>query len=112
MEINILITILLLCFLSFFDIIIFNEEILLTLCFLSFLFYCFNTLSEQIFSVFESRAAKFEQELLASFNIIKLSLVNDFNIRLKSQSFILQFTIVMSCLIQYLTEFSTFTKSC
>ena len=103
-ELHIIITILVLCLLSFFDIIVFNEEILLTLCFLSFLFYCFNTLSDSISSSFESRAAKFEQDLLFSFSSTKASLTNDFDTHLKLQSFIDQFTILMLSLSSFLSQ--------
>ena len=54
----------LLCFVEF---IVFNEEILLALCFFSFIFFSFNTLSVSVFESFESRAAKFESDLLLSF---------------------------------------------
>ena len=53
-----------LCFLEF---IVFNEEILLALCFFSFIFFSFNTLGDSIFDTFQSRAAKFEADLLLSF---------------------------------------------
>jgi type IV secretory pathway TrbL component len=109
-EINILVTILLLCLLSFFDFIVFNEEILLTLCFLSFLFYCFNTLSESVFSSFESRAAKFEQDLLLSFSVTKSSLTSDFTTHLKLQSFIDQFTILLASLLNYLAQCVVFLE--
>ena len=82
-EINIIISLVAFCLCSFFDIIIFNEEILLALCFLAFLFYCFNTLSESIFSSFESRASQFENDLLFNFNNIKQKLILDFNVQLK-----------------------------
>jgi hypothetical protein len=103
-ELHIIFTIFLLCLLSFFDIIVFNEEILLTLCFLSFLFYCFNTLSDSVASSFESRAAKFEQDLLFSFSATKSSLTNDFSTHLKLQSFIDQFTILMLSLSSFLSQ--------
>jgi len=103
-ELHIILSIFVLSLLSFFDFIIFNEEILLTLCFLSFLFYCFNTLSESIFSSFESRASKFEEDLLLSFSASKTALINDFNTHLKSQSFIDQFTILMHAISHFLSQ--------
>jgi hypothetical protein len=107
---NIIVTIFFLCFLSIFDIIVFNEEILLTLCFLSFLFYCFNTLSDSIFSSFESRAAKFEQDLLFSFSISKSSLTNDFEAFLKMKSFSNQFVILMLSLTNFLSQCLVFLE--
>jgi len=109
-ELNIIITIFLLCLLSFFDFIVFNEEILLTLCFLSFLFYCFNTLSESVFSSFESRAAKFEEDLLLSFSVTKSALIEDFNTHLKLKSFVDQFTILMLSLSSFLSNCLVFLE--
>jgi len=109
-ELHIILSIFLLSLLSFFDFIIFNEEILLTLCFLSFLFYCFNTLSESIFSSFESRASKFEEDLLLSFSVSKATLINDFNTHLKLQSFIDQFNILMHSIMYFLSQSLTFLE--
>ena len=103
-ELHIILAIFLVSILSFFDFIVFNEEILLALCFLSFLFYCFNTLSESVFSSFESRALKFEQDLLLSFNVSKLSLITEFNSYLKLRSFIVQFIILMASLLKFLDQ--------
>jgi hypothetical protein len=103
-ELHILVSIFLLCILSFFDFIIYNEEILLALCFLSFLFYCFNTLSESIFSSFESRASKFEQDLLLSFKITKSALMDSFGAHSKLRSFTDQFTLLMLSILNYLSK--------
>jgi hypothetical protein len=103
-EFTIVIAICVTCLLSFFDFIIFNEEILLALCFLSFLFYCFNTLSESIFSSFESRAAKFEQDLLASFDGSKLMIINEFNNHVKLNRFVEQFSILFACLSYFIDQ--------
>jgi hypothetical protein len=103
-EVNLLLTIFLLCFFSIFDFIIFNEEVLLTLCFLCFLFYCFNTLSDSVFGTFESRAAKFELDLLQSFNTTKTSLVYDFNGFLSLQAFYDKFMILLLILSNFLNQ--------
>jgi hypothetical protein len=102
-EINVILSLFFFVVLSFFDFIVFNEEILLTLCFLSFLFYCFNTLSESISSSFEARAAKFEDDLLSTFASSKNILVADFNTHLKMQNFVNKFSILMTSLIHYLS---------
>jgi len=109
-ELHIILSIFLLCLLSFFDIIIFNEEILLTLCFLSFLFYCFNTLSESVFSSFESRAAKFEDDLLLSFGVTNTTLIADFSSHSKMRSFVENFTILMASLSQFLSQCAVFLE--
>jgi hypothetical protein len=68
------------------------------------LFFCFNTLSSFVFSSFEDRAAKFEQDLLFSFSTSKISLINNFNVYLKLQQFVDQFTILVSCLLNFLSQ--------
>ena len=107
-ELHIIFSIFILSILSFFDFIIFNEEILLTLCFLSFLFYCFNTLSESIFSSFEGRAVKFEQDLLLSFNIVKTTIISDFKTHTKLQELSSLFLILMCSLQKFLSECLSF----
>ena len=99
---NMAIMLFLFCLFSFFDFIVFNEEILLALCFLSFLFYCFNTLSESVFSTFEQRAAKFEEDLLFNFTNSKNLLFADFVSNLKLQNFLTKFSILMVCLMHFL----------
>jgi hypothetical protein len=107
-EMHIILAIFFLSLFSMFDIIVFNEEILLTLCFLSFLFYCFNSLSDSVFSSFEARASKFEQDLLISFGVSKDSLIQEFGTFSKLKSFVGQFNILMSCLLHFLSRCSVF----
>jgi type IV secretory pathway TrbL component len=90
------------------DFIVFIEEILLTLGCLSFIFFCFNSLSESIFDIFESRAAKFEEDLLITFGSSKTALISDFNASLKLQFFINKFAILMTSLVSYLSACKTF----
>lgn len=102
-EINIIIAIFMLSLLSFIDFIVFNEEILLTLCFLSFLFYCFNTLSESIFSTFETRASKFEEDLLVTYEQSKQLFILQFNSNLKLRNFIDNFNILLLITINFIS---------
>jgi len=102
-DITIIVSIFLFCLLSFVDFIVFNEEILLTLCFLSFIFFCFNSLSDSIFDIFESRASKFEEDLLYTCNASKNLLISDFNANLVFRSFICKFSILMASLVNYLS---------
>jgi hypothetical protein len=102
-EINVILSIFFFCLFSFFDIIVFNEEILLTLCFLAFLFYCFNTLSGSVAASFESRASKFEDDLLTTFGSSKDALVIDFATNMKLQNTIAKFSILITSLIHYLS---------
>jgi hypothetical protein len=52
---------------SFFEFIVFNDEVLLTLCFVSFVFFAYSTLNKTFFDLFEDRANKFEADLLLAF---------------------------------------------
>jgi hypothetical protein len=110
-EAHIILAIFFLSLFSMFDIIVFNEEILLTLCFLSFLFYCFNTLSDSIFSSFEDRASKFEQDLLISFGVSKDFLMQEFSTFSKLKSFVGQFNILMACLTHFLSSCLVFLST-
>ena len=69
---------------GFTEILVFNEEILLALCFVSFVFCAFCFLSDTVFSIFAERSAKIESDLavayqrkLMSLYQLKQSLVSD-----------------------------------
>ena len=96
-----------LCFLEF---IVFNEEILLALCFFSFIFFSFNTLGDSVFDIFQSRAAKFEADLLLSFGLTKKSLVSKFDNFLSSRGFVSKFKVLSSCVSNYLTVFTKYSS--
>merc|ERR1711871_713259 len=55
----------LLCSVGF---IIFNEEILLTFCFLSFVFFAFHSFSDTVFLSMQQRATKFESDFSENFS--------------------------------------------
>jgi hypothetical protein len=61
---------------SFLELLVFNEEILLTLCFLSFIFFVYTSLGDSISSNFSEQARKYENGLLIAFNE-KFSLLKD-----------------------------------
>ena len=102
-ELHLIIAIFGFVILSFFDIIVYNEEVLLTLCFLSFLFYCFNTLSESVFASFESRAAKIELDLLQTFSSTNSALLSSFNANAKLESFINMTQLLLAGLLNFLS---------
>jgi hypothetical protein len=60
------------------EFIVFNEEILLALCFFSFVFFSFNSFSDSVFTSLAQRASKFEADFLVSFSAKKKSLTTDF----------------------------------
>ncbi len=95
----------------FFDIIVFNEEVLLTLCFLSFIFFIFNNLGATVSDTFLSRAAQHEKDLITSFknkhNVILLS----FNASLISKNSFVKFSFLEAFLSFFLTTFSNSLKS-
>ena len=64
----------------FFEFIVFNEEVLLTLCFLSFIFFIFNTLSATVADTFSSRAEQFENDLVASFKLTQQRILTSFSV--------------------------------
>lgn len=107
MEIHIILSLFFFTILSFFDFIVYNEEILLTLCFLAFLFYCFNSLSESIASSIEARSAKFEDDLLFTYNNSKNLLIASFELHSQTQNIIGKFSILFSSLINYLSVCKT-----
>jgi hypothetical protein len=52
---------------GFIELIVFNEEVLLALCFISFVFFAYSYLNETIFDIFNDRAKKFESDILVAF---------------------------------------------
>lgn len=95
-----------LCLVEF---IVFNEEILLALCFFSFIFYCFNTLSESVFNSFEDRASKFESDLLVSFASNKNVLINNFQSFFMLRGFNVKFKILLTTVVFYFKQFTLYS---
>jgi hypothetical protein len=93
----------------FFEIIVFNEEILLALCFFSFIFFCFNSIGSSVFESFQSRASKFEEELLVSYEISKKSINNKFGLYLASRNQVFFLKTLNFHITQYINLFS-FTR--
>lgn len=52
---------------GFLEVIVFNEEVLLALCFVSFVFFAYSYLNETVFAIFDDRAKKFESDILIAF---------------------------------------------
>jgi hypothetical protein len=52
---------------SFSELIVFNEEVLLALCFIGFIFFAYSYLNQTVFDIFQDRADKFEADLLSAF---------------------------------------------
>ena len=67
------------CFLCYFEIITFNEEILLAQCFLSFVFFCFVLFANNTFTTFNQRALGFESDYFSTFLNKKVFIINHFN---------------------------------
>ena len=68
------------------EIVVFNEEILLALCFFSFVFFAYNTLADTVTNIFNERAKKFESEFLISFDLKKNLIMTNFNSNCQNQS--------------------------
>jgi hypothetical protein len=92
-----------------FEFVVFNEEILLTVCFLSFVFFSFNTMSDTVLDIFNSRGAKFEADLLVSFQLATQSLSVDFDNFFKFRCFFSKFKILLSSILFYLANFKNYS---
>jgi len=88
--------------LCFFEVLIFNEEVLLALCFFCFIFFSFNSLGDSVVDIFQSRALKFESDLLLSFNLTKQSVVKLFDNYFISRGFSSKFKILSITVSNYL----------
>merc|ERR1712194_177029 len=86
----------------FFEVLIFNEEVLLALCFFCFIFFSFNSLGDSVLDIFQSRAAKFESDLLLSFNLTKQSIVKLFDNYFVSRGFSSKFSVLSLTISNYL----------
>ena len=53
---------------GFIELIVFKEEVLLALCFISFVFFAYSYLGDTVFSIFDDRAKKFESDILVAFD--------------------------------------------
>jgi len=89
------------------EVIVFNEEILLALCFFSFIFFLFNTASGSVADMFNDRAAKFESDLLLSFALTKDNLVKQFETHTLARNFVSQFKVLH---LNFSTFLSVFPK--
>jgi hypothetical protein len=94
-----------LCFVEF---IVFNEEVLLALCFFSFIFFSFNSLGDTFFNIFNSRANKFESELLTSFHAKKQTVYSQSVQQLRSRGFSSKFKVFACIVNNYLSLYSAF----
>lgn len=65
-RIHLIILSLLIIVLSILEIIVFDEEVLLAFCFISFIFFAYSYLNQTVTSIFEDRANKFETDLLVA----------------------------------------------
>jgi hypothetical protein len=96
-DIYFIVSLIIFSVLCFFELIVFNEEILLALCFFSFIFFSFNTLGDSVFDTFQSRAEKFEAELLISFEAFEENLNTKFNSFTTSQDFVSKHKALSHC---------------
>lgn len=90
--------------LCFIEVLIFNEEVLLALCFFCFIFFSFNSLGDSVVDIFQSRASKFESDLLLSFNLTKQSVVKLFDNYFVSRGFSAKFKIISITVSNYLNS--------
>jgi hypothetical protein len=75
-----IVSILILCFISATEILVFNEEVLLALCFICFIYFIYSISNESIASDFEQQTKKLTYDLLLALDkqmLIKLELYQD-----------------------------------
>ena len=89
------------------EFIVFNEEILLAICFFSFVFFSYNTFSDSVFNSLEARATKFESDFLVTFASKREASVINFKKLFSTRGFQSKFQILLSSILTYLT----FTQS-
>lgn len=92
----------------FFELIIFNEEILLTLCFLCFLFFIFNSIGNSIFDNLKNHASKIENDLFISFVANKKMVLANFYKNDITTTFKLKFSIVEALCLEYFHVYGLF----
>jgi len=94
--------------LCFLEVIVFNEEILLAMCFFCFIFFSFNSLGDSIFETFQSRASKFEEDLLISYSNTKDNINSKFDNYTSFRSFVSKFKVISLSVEYYLTTFTNY----
>lgn len=52
---------------GFAEVIVFNEEVLLALCFIFFVFFAYSYIGSSVLAIFSDRSAKFEADILLAF---------------------------------------------
>lgn len=85
------------------EFIVFNEEILLAICFFSFVFFAYNSFSDSLFSSLMARASKFESDFLLSFSVKKKFTVLNFNSYYLTGNLQSKFQIMLISFISFLT---------
>jgi hypothetical protein len=94
----------------FFEVLVFNEEVLLALCFFCFIFFSFNSLGDTVVDIFQSRAAKFEADLLLSFNVVKNTTILLFDNYAVSCGFGSKFKVLSITIVNYLNILKDYSK--
>ena len=67
-------------------------------------------MGDSIFDTFQQRAAKFEEDLLVSFNETKKTLTTKFSNFLKVRGFVSKFQILSACIVNYLTVLKSYNS--
>lgn len=88
------------------EVIVFDEEILLALCFFCFIFFMFNNVGGSIFDTLTARATKFEEDLLVSFGLDKKNIEKNFQNFVVSRNFSSKFAVLLLLITRFLTTFS------
>jgi len=89
---------------GFLELIVFNEEILLALCFITFVFFAYNYLQGTVFDIFSSHAGKIESDILIAFNAKHNSIVSSVSALSLSKTFV-QGLALLDCFISRYDSF-------
>lgn len=89
---------------SFLELIIFNEEVLLALCFVSFVFFAYSYLNETVASIFSDRASKFEADIITAFEAKYVSITSYANELSLSKALWSALVMIEAFVIEYNTS--------
>merc|ERR1712086_285462 len=109
LDLVFIISALLFSLLCLIEVIVFDEEILLAMCFFCFVFFMFNSVGNSVFNTLSSRATKFEVDLLVSFGLKKNGIEAHFQNFILSRSFSSKFGVLFTLITQLFTKISKFS---
>jgi len=96
--------------LFFTEFIVFNEELLLTLCFLSFVFCFRNLLQQSFYSFFIDHALKIENDIIVAFSSKQLAISSYLSSLMIAKLFLTNALCLSHLLLHFVSRFFLFQK--